>query len=199
MNRIEIKDYAKSKIQNNLLTIWKNIIIAFGISVSFNIVMAILFNKMNTDYLDILINILMFPLEIGMINFFVNFCEDKTFEAKDLFKHYKNFLKIVGVMLLTAILVMLGYICFLIPGIILTFSYMLVPVVLIKKTELSIIETLKYSREKMNGHKMDAFVLGLSFIGWTILGVLTLGILYIWLYPYMSVTFTKFYLDVLGE
>lgn len=53
MNRIEIKDYAKSKIQNNLLTIWKNIIIAFGISVSFNIVMAILFNKMNTDYLDI--------------------------------------------------------------------------------------------------------------------------------------------------
>ena len=199
MNRIEIKEYAKSKIQNNLLTIWKNIIIAFGISVAFNIVMVILFNKANADYLDILINLLMLPLGIGMTNFFVNFCEDKPFEAKDLFKHYKNFLKIVGVILLAAILVMLGYACFLIPGIILTFSYMLVPVILIKKPELSIIETLKYSREKMNGHKIDAFVLGLSFIGWAILGTLTLGILYIWLYPYMSVTFTKFYLDVLGE
>ena len=57
----------------------------------------------------------------------------------------------------------------------------------------------KYSREKMQGHKLDAFVLGLSFIGWAILGTLTLGILYIWLFPYMQLTFTKFYLNILEE
>lgn len=51
----------------------------------------------------------------------------------------------------------------------------------------------------MQGHKLDAFVLGLSFIGWAILGTLTFGILYIWLYPYMQLTFTKFYLNILGE
>ena len=40
---------------------------------------------------------------------------------------------------------------------------------------------------------------GLSFIGWAILGTLTFGILYIWLFPYMQLTFTKFYLNILGE
>ena len=49
----------------------------------------------------------------------------------------------------------------------------------------------------MNGHKIDAFVLGLRFIGWGILGTLTLGILYIWLYPYMMTTYTKFCLDII--
>ncbi len=97
------------------------------------------------------------------------------------------------------LIVMLGYICFIIPGIILTLSYSLVPIILIKKPELGIVETLKYSREKMQGHKLDAFVLGLSFIGWAILGTLTFGILYIWLFPYMQLTFTKFYLNILGE
>ena len=48
----------------------------------------------------------------------------------------------------------------------------------------------------MQGHKMDLFVLSLSFIGWMILGVFTFGILYIWLVPYMSVTLANFYNDI---
>lgn len=51
----------------------------------------------------------------------------------------------------------------------------------------------------MNGHKLDAFVLSLSFIGWAFVGALTLGIAYIWIYPYMAVTFTKFYLNILDS
>ena len=43
------------------------------------------------------------------------------------------------------------------------------------------------------GHKMELFVLGLSFIGWELLGVLTLGIGYIWIIPYMQATFTNAY------
>ena len=125
--------------------------------------------------------------------------ENENFEAKDLFKYYHDFVKVIGVTILMSLIVMLGYICFIIPGIILTLSYSLVPIILIKKPELGIVETLKYSREKMQGHKLDTFVLGLSFIGWAILGTLTFGILYIWLYPYMQLTFTKFYLNILGE
>ena len=199
MNRVEIKNFAKEKLSGNLGSIWKILIIALGISLASTCVFSILFNKMDADFLDSLLGILMMPLGIGTTAFFISLIENENFEAKDLFKYYHDFVKIIGVTVLMGLIIMLGYICFIIPGIILTLSYSLVPIILIKKPELGIVETLKYSREKMQGHKLDAFVLGLSFIGWAILGTLTFGILYIWLYPYMQLTFTKFYLNILGE
>ena len=199
MNRVEIKNYAKEKLSGNLGSIWKILIIALGISLASTCVLSILFNKMDADFLDSLLGILMMPLGIGTTAFFISLIENENFEAKDIFKYYHDFVKIIGVTVLMGLIVMLGYICFIIPGIILTLSYSLVPIILIKKPELAIVETLKYSREKMQGHKLDTFVLGLSFIGWAILGTLTFGILYIWLYPYMQLTFTKFYLNILGE
>ena len=199
MNRVEIKNYAKEKLSGKLGSIWKILIIALGISLASTCVLSILFNKMDADFLDSLLGILMMPIGIGTTAFFVSLIENTNFEAKDLFKYYHDFVKIIGVTILMGLIVMLGYICFIIPGIILTLSYSLVPIILIKKPELGIVETLKYSREKMQGHKLDTFVLGLSFIGWAILGTLTFGILYIWLYPYMQLTFTKFYLNILGE
>lgn len=199
MNRVEIKNFAKEKLSGNLGSIWKILIIAFGISLAAGVVFGILFSKMDADFLDSLLGILMMPLGIGTTAFFISLIENENFEAKDLFKYYHDFVKIIGVTILMGLIVMLGYICFIIPGIILTLSYSLVPIILIKKPELGIVETLKYSREKMQGHKLDTFVLGLSFIGWAILGTLTFGILYIWLYPYMQLTFTKFYLNILGE
>ena len=199
MNRVEIKNFAKEKLSGNLGSIWKILIIALGISLASTCVLSILFNKMDADFLDSLLGILMMPLGIGTTAFFISLIENENFEAKDLFKYYHDFVKVIGVTALMGLIVMLGYICFIIPGIILTLSYSLVPIILIKKSELGIVETLKYSREKMQGHKLDAFVLGLSFIGWAILGTLTFGILYIWLFPYMQLTFTKFYLNILGE
>jgi integral membrane protein len=199
MNRVEIKNFAKEKLSGNLGSIWKILIIALGISLAAGVVFGILFSKMDADFLDSLLGILMMPLGIGTTAFFISLIENENFEAKDLFKYYHDFVKIIGVTILMGLIVMLGYICFIIPGIILTLSYSLVPIILIKKPELGIVETLKYSREKMQGHKLDTFVLGLSFIGWAILGTLTFGILYIWLYPYMQLTFTKFYLNILGE
>lgn len=199
MNRVEIKNFAKEKLSGNLGSIWKILIIALGISLAAGVVFGILFSKMDADFLDSLSGILMMPLGIGTTAFFISLIENENFEAKDLFKYYHDFVKVIGVTVLMGLIVMLGYICFIIPGIILTLSYSLVPIILIKKPELGIVETLKYSREKMQGHKLDTFVLGLSFIGWAILGTLTFGILYIWLYPYMQLTFTKFYLNILGE
>lgn len=199
MNRVEIKNYAKEKLSGNLGSIWKILIIALGISLATGLVCGILFSSIDADFLDSIIAILMVPLGIGTTAFFVSLIESTNFEAKDLFKYYHDFVKIIAVTFLMGLVVALGYICFIIPGIILILSYSLVPIILIKKPELGIVETLKYSREKMKGHKLDTFVLGLSFIGWTILGTLTLGILYIWLFPYMQLTFTKFYLNILEE
>ena len=60
-------------------------------------------------------------------------------------------------------------------------------------------DTIKKSKELMKGHKWEFFLLNLSFIGWIILGVFTLGILYLWLIPYMSVTMCNFYNELVAK
>ena len=55
------------------------------------------------------------------------------------------------------------------------------------------LECINESKAMTNGHKMDLFVLGLSFIGWGLLCVITFGIAYIWVGPYMNATFANAY------
>lgn len=196
MNRVEIKEFAKKKIQGHLWDIWKIFLMTYGIFFGFGFLITILFGE-DAATVSLIGEIILLPLTIGVTSFLVNFVEDKNFDSKDIFNYFKSFVKIVGTLLLSAVLITIASIFLVIPGIILTLSYSLVPILLVKREDLGIIETLKLSRTLMNGHKLDAFVLSLSFIGWAFVGTLTLGIAYIWIYPYMSVTFTKFYLNIL--
>lgn len=75
----------------------------------------------------------------------------------------------------------------------------MVPYILRDHPELSITETLWTSRMMMKGHKWEFFVLELSFIGWALLCILTLGIGYLWLIPYMQMTIAKFYEKIRAE
>lgn len=65
--------------------------------------------------------------------------------------------------------------------------------------KLSCKEVMKRSEELMNGHKMDYFVFGLSFIGWMFLIVVTLGIATIWVAPYIEVATIMFYEELKKE
>jgi uncharacterized membrane protein len=55
------------------------------------------------------------------------------------------------------------------------------------------LECIKESMAMTEGHKMDLFVLGLSFIGWGLLCSITFGIAGIWVVPYMQATYTNVY------
>ena len=113
---------------------------------------------------------------------------------KDAFKpkYGRNILA----MILMVILVGLGTLLLIVPGIILTLCYQILPFVLKDNPDLSAVQALKKSREMMRGHKFDLFWLELSFIGWAILAVLTFGIGVFWLEPYWMTTFAAFYQDV---
>lgn len=84
-----------------------------------------------------------------------------------------------------------------IPGIIKAISYSLVSYILARGTNASASEVLDLSAKMMEGHKMDFFLLNLSFIGWHILGILTLGILELWIYPYQQTANAKFLNDIM--
>ena len=65
---------------------------------------------------------------------------------------------------------------FIIPGIIKSYSYRMVPYILIENPDIAPNEAIARSRDMMNGHEGATFVLDLSFIGWVLLGVISLGI-----------------------
>ena len=65
--------------------------------------------------------------------------------------------------------------------------------VLAENKGMSATECINASKEMTNGHKMDLFVLSLSFIGWMMLGSITFGLAYIWVMPYMNATFANAY------
>lgn len=112
---------------------------------------------------------------------------------------FDRFPKNLGFCLLYVIFVFLWALLLYIPGIIKGFAYMLSPYILKDNPELSANEAINLSQKMMKGHKFDLFWLMLSFIGWGILGIFTLGIGYLWLMPYMYTALAAFYQDVKKE
>lgn len=96
----------------------------------------------------------------------------------------------------------LGFILYfvaLIYAIIKQFSYRLAYFVLTDHPEMSGKEAVLKSAELMNSNVWALFCLNLSFIGWAILCVFTLGIGILWLKPYMVVSEVNFYRNLIGE
>ena len=96
-------------------------------------------------------------------------------------------------MLLMLIFEYLWMLLLIIPGYIKAYSYVLTPYILVEKPELSANQAIDESKRMMAGHKFDMFCLDLSFIGWYLLGILTLGIGYYWILPYHYTARAAFY------
>jgi uncharacterized membrane protein len=72
-------------------------------------------------------------------------------------------------------------------------SYSQAMYILAENPEMGALEAISRSKAMMKGHKWELFVLTLSFMGWLFLGVLTLGIGFIWIVPYMNATLANFH------
>ena len=89
--------------------------------------------------------------------------------------------------------------CFLliVPGIIASCDYAMVPFIMVSRGDVAIADSLKLSRRLMYGHRWQYFCLLLRFVGWGILCIFTLGIGYFWLAPYAVTALWKFYRSLL--
>lgn len=98
--------------------------------------------------------------------------------------------------LLVFIHVFIGTIFFVIPGIIAVYKYAMVYHVIADNPDISARDALRKSRLIMQGNKWRFFVLNLSFIGWNLLSILTLGLASLWVHPYMMAANAVFYEEV---
>ena len=141
------------------------------------------------------------PLIVGYDNAMRLFYERGDTEIlSNLFKiATSNYFHKVWGMFLMELKVFLWSLLFLIPGIIMSFSYAMTPYILEEHPEIGAWEASTRSKEIMTGHRFDLFWLYLSFIGWALLCILTFGIGLFWLIPYMSASEIGFYEDLKAE
>lgn len=111
------------------------------------------------------------------------------------FPHWKN---AAIAKLLETVFVLLWSLLFIIPGIIASYSYAMTPFILAEHPEMAPREAISRSKEMMAGNRWRLFCLEFSFIGWSLLCLLTLGIGNLWLNPYKQAATAAFYRDVSG-
>lgn len=133
------------------------------------------------------------PLLLGWIACFVRLIREEPFQLENLFDGFSRFLTAFLTQLRIAIFTMLWTLLLIIPGIIAGFRYSMSFYIVNDNPDITATEALKKSSELMDGYKWKYFCLNLSFIGWGLLCILTLGIGMLWLAPYMQATKACFY------
>ena len=141
------------------------------------------------------------PIGVGIDRFFVLNANEKPGFGELPYAFKKGrYLKSVGALFLAGLFATLWSFLFVIPGIIKLYEYRMVSYILAEDSDLSVMECLRRSKEMMRGHKWNAFVLDLSFIGWHLLAGVTCGVLGIfYVYPYVQATDAELYLALKNE
>ena len=116
-----------------------------------------------------------------------------------LFDGFNDFGRIVGTKLLQVIYTFLWTLLLVIPGIIKNYSYAMTDFILKDQPELANNAAIEKSMAMMDGNKMKLFLLDLSFIGWAILCLFTLGIGFLFLQPYVQSAHAAFYEDLKAQ
>ena len=111
------------------------------------------------------------------------------------FSHWKN---TTMTNLLKSVYIFLWSLLLVIPGIIASYSYAMTGYLLAENPDLTAEEAMARSKEMMEGNRWRLFCLHVSFIGWSILAAMTLGIGNLWLTPYRQAATAAFYREVSG-
>lgn len=133
-------------------------------------------------------------IKVGISGIRLKAYRKETFRIVELFSGLKQYKRIVGTMALYTLFVTLGFMCFIVPGIIVALGLFEVPYLLNEDPSLSGMDAIRRSWENMKGHKGELFGLAMSFFGWIMLTILTLGVLAIFYTgPYIALSEAGYY------
>lgn len=132
----------------------------------------------------------------GLCQFNINLIKkDAPAEFNVLFSKFSNLGKCFLLNLAMWLLIFAWSLLLIIPGIIAAYRYAMAPYIMAQNPDIGVMDAIGQSKELMRGHKGRLFWLSLTFIGWVLLSVLTFGIGFLWLNPYMEAAQAAFYLE----
>ena len=135
-------------------------------------------------------------IELGFATFLLRQHRREELDFQDLFSQFHRFGQGFAQKFLRILYITLWSLLFVSPGIVKSYAYAMTPFIMAENPEMSANDAITASRELMDGHKGDLFILDLSFIGWGILAAVTCNIGHLALNPYRNAAYAAFYKDL---
>ena len=198
MSNQEIKEYAKKEYKNKFGDIFLPVIISTFATSAVSGVAGFAGGvfPLIGFIIGIAIGVVTYTLQIGLYDYLVKYITGKTYKLDDLFGRFNEIGKLFPIYILQTVFIFLWSLLLIVPGIIKAISYSLVPFLYLDNPDKEAPELLKLSEDMMNGHKMDLFMLYLSFIPYHLLGIITCGLFEFYVMPLQTLATTKFLLEV---
>ncbi|MBQ9748911.1 MAG: DUF975 family protein [Clostridia bacterium] len=181
----QLKQNAKAMLKGN-----------WGLAIGIVLLNAVLVGVVGNIVPGIGALILTGPLTFGLTLAFLTLARTGKMYFEHLFKGFENFGTTCIAGILQNVFIALWTLLLVIPGIVKSYSYALTYYLINDNPNLSANDAITESRKMMDGHKLDLFVLDLSFIGWYFLSAFTFGILLIYVVPYHHAAKASFYEDL---
>lgn len=189
MNRAELKGQAKAQIKGKIGILFVITLIIGLVSGAASVLLGMI-----PVVGSLAATIIVTPaFALSTVRIYLNLFGGKTPEVKDAFSGFDDFWSAFKVNFLVGLFTLLWSLLFVIPGIIKGISYSMSLYILAENKGKSARECINESKAMTEGHKMELFVLSLSFIGWALLTAITFGIAGIWTIPYMNATMANAY------
>ena len=133
-----------------------------------------------------LLNYLLAIVDFGLLMLIVHAIRGEEIAVGMLLDGFGQWWRVLLIAIWRDLLVSLGLVLLIVPGVFLAYSYRMAPYILLRHPEYGILDCMRESRRRMTGKRMELFVLDLSFLGWILLCcVPILGwVLALWVFPW---------------
>lgn len=185
INRVQLKEAAKAQIKGKIGVFFLISLIYYAIYFAASFIPVVG---------GLVASIFLLPsFSFSFVLISLKFYSGDKIEVGNVFDGFHYFWGAFKITFLSGLFTFLWSLLLIVPGVIKAYSYSMALFIYAENPEMGALEAIKKSQEMMNGHKMDLFVLELSFLGWALLTVITFGIVGIYLTPYMLATTANFY------
>lgn len=136
------------------------------------------------------------PLVMGFTAVIVALSKGEEVNLKTLFSEFKQINNKIILYVIKTLYQFFWTLILIVPGIIKALSYSMAFHVLRDSPKLEPSKALFRSKRMMNGHKLELLKLYLGYLPLILLGILSLGILFLWVAPLMALAKYEFYLTL---
>ena len=193
--RNNFKSAAKSQLKIESFGIYfLALLIIIGLAIITGIVQEYLFGESILNKIpDILYNIFITPVfQMGLVYIAVGIFRGNANFGMFL-KPFTSYWGVIKLNILFGVRVFLYSLLFIIPGIMLSYSYAMSNYIFEENPDLAASEILERSEQMMKGHRWQLFKFQLSFIGWWLLAICTCGLALVYVGPYFAVSHVNIY------
>lgn len=191
---INVLDLIKTYVNGSVVTNMQELVPELPVPQFF--LRALEFPPVLVMFVSVLVSLLLTVLSAGNVSYHLGVRAGREMNYDSLFDGFAYVGKVILLQIVVFVHIFLWALLLFIPGIIAAYRYRFAMYNLCENPEIGVLEALAMSCAQTKGHKMDLFVLDLTFLGWNLLCTMTLGILSIWIAPYIMQTYMGYFQQI---